>query len=231
MVCVLHSSTGLTTTPSHRMVTKFTPQYLQIMVAFSFSCGNPCKMRKGLDNHLKSCPGCLDELRISCASNSWAVTFGLLSVTSFSKAIKHHSFHVETDAKIAAKYLVEVMWHDKNIFDAESSIPDSPLKYLKCSSAASIRGSGNSSILILEHHCGTKKLEMTIDEHAMRGLLNDLLLDKLPVSPPAAPAFSHSQIQCIQTLMDPATSVKRVLVIMSQVFLTKGVIFGLCPHS
>jgi hypothetical protein len=43
---------------------------------------------------------------------------------------------------------------------------------------------GNSSILI-EHRCGTKQIDMTIDEHAASGiLLKDLLLNKLYAPPP-----------------------------------------------
>jgi hypothetical protein len=73
-------------------------------------------MQKGLDNHLKSCPGCPGKLDISCASN-WAATLRLLSVTTSFKAINHYLFRVKTDAKLATKHLVEVMWHDEDAFD------------------------------------------------------------------------------------------------------------------
>jgi hypothetical protein len=43
---------------------------------------------------------------------------------------------------------------------------------------------GNSSILIEDGYCGTKQINMTIDEHAVSGLLKDLLLDKLYAPPP-----------------------------------------------
>jgi hypothetical protein len=67
----------------------------------------------------------------------------LTSVTTSSKAINHHLFRVKIDAKLAKKRLVEVMWHDENAFETESSLPDdSPSKSLKCFSNASIRGTG-----------------------------------------------------------------------------------------
>ena len=43
---------------------------------------------------------------------------------------------------------------------------------------------GNSSILLIEHPCGTKQINMTIDEHAASGLLKDLLLAELYAPPP-----------------------------------------------
>jgi hypothetical protein len=67
----------------------------------------------------------------------------LQSVTTSSKAISHHLFRVKTDAKLAKKRLVEVMLHDENAFETESSLPDdSPSKSLKYSSSATIRGIG-----------------------------------------------------------------------------------------
>ena len=86
-----------------------------MLAMFCFSCGLLCKTRKGLENHLKSHPGCLDELGLSRDSN-WAAMLGLSSVTTSSKAMNHHTFHVETDAKLAANRSVEVMWHDENDF-------------------------------------------------------------------------------------------------------------------
>jgi hypothetical protein len=38
----------------------------------------------------------------------------LPAVTTSFKAINHHLFRVKTDAKLATKHLVEVMWHDEN---------------------------------------------------------------------------------------------------------------------
>jgi hypothetical protein len=68
------------------------------------------------------------SLGISRASN-WAATFGLSSLVTLSKSINNHTFRVETDPKLAAKYPVEVMWHDENTFPA-SSMPDSTFKSL-----------------------------------------------------------------------------------------------------
>jgi hypothetical protein len=166
------------------------------MVLFCFSCGTLCKSRTGLINHLKSRPGCLDDLGIPRASN-WAATLGLASVTTSAKAINHHTFHIDTDPQLAAKRPVEVMWHDENPFDAESSMPDSPYKFLKRSATTSIQDGSKTSISI-EHRCGMKTIEMTLDEPSNSGLLKNLLLNKLGVNP-----LSLSQIQRIQTLMDP----------------------------
>jgi hypothetical protein len=107
----------------------------------------PLQNAEGLDNHLGSYPGCLDELGISCAPN-WAATLKLPSVTTSSKAINHHLFCVKTKAELATNHLVEVTWHDKNAFDTESSMPDSPSKCLKCSSAASIRGTSQKFLYL-----------------------------------------------------------------------------------
>jgi hypothetical protein len=67
----------------------------------------PLQNAEGLDNHLGSYPGCLDELGISCAPN-WAATLKLPSVTTSSKAINHHLFCVKTKAELATNHLVEV---------------------------------------------------------------------------------------------------------------------------
>jgi hypothetical protein len=117
----------------------YSPQFANHSCFLFFLWYSPCKMRKELDNHLESCPGCADELGISCASN-WAATLRLPSVTTSSKAINNYSFRVKTGAKLANKHLVEVMWHDEKAFNTESFMPDSPSKCLECSSAASIRG-------------------------------------------------------------------------------------------
>jgi hypothetical protein len=134
------------------MVTKYILHNSLTMVAFCFSCSTPCKMRKGLKNHLESYPGCLDKLGISCVSNWAATLLRLPSVTNHlftTKAINHHLFPVKTtDAKLATKHLIEIMWHDENGFNTESSTPDSPSKSLKCSSAASIRGTGRQFLYL-----------------------------------------------------------------------------------
>ena len=163
------------------------------MVVLCYSCGTPCKTRKGLENHLKSRPACPDELGISRSSN-WAVNLGLSSVTTSSKVINHHLFPVEIDPKVAAKRSVEVMWQDENDFEAVASSPESPLKSLKSSAAASIRGNDVKSSSLIKHFCGTKKIHMTVDQHHSSGLLKNLLLDKHSVPPPAGTSFSLSQI-------------------------------------
>ena len=188
------------TTPNS---TKVTSTYtFHTMVVFCYSCGSRCKTRKGLENHLKSRPGCLDELGISRESN-WAATLGLSSVTTSSEAINHHTFGVETDVKLAAKRPVDFMWHDENLFEGESSTSDSPFKSLKHSSTPSIRGGGKSSIFI-QHRCGSKTIEVTIDAYAASGLLNDSLLNKLSLPSTSANDLSLSQIERLCTLMDPA---------------------------
>ena len=172
------------------------------MVVLCYSCGTPCKTRKGLENHLKSRPACLDELGISRSSN-WAVNLGLSSVTTSSKVINHHLFPVEIDPKVAAKRSVEVMWQDESDFEAVASSPESPPKSLKSSAAASIRGNDVKSSSLIKHFCGTKKIHMTVDQHHSSGLLKNLLLDKHSVPPPAGTSFSLSQIRQMQNLMDP----------------------------
>ena len=121
----------------HLTVAKVILSKFQIMVVLCYSCGTPCKTRKGLEDHLKSCPASHDELGISRSSN-WAVNLGLSSVTTSSKVINHHLFPVMIDPKVAAKRPVEVMWQDENDFEAVASSPESPLKSLKSSAAASI---------------------------------------------------------------------------------------------
>jgi hypothetical protein len=96
---ILHASPAPHFTP-HQMVTKCTLHILLIMVPFVFLVVPPLQNEEGLDNHLGSCPGCLDELGISCASN-WAATLKLPSITTSSKAINHHLFN----AKLATSHL------------------------------------------------------------------------------------------------------------------------------
>ena len=147
------------------------------MPIFCYSCGSLCKTKKGLENHLKSRPGCLDALGIRRDTN-WAATLGLSTVTTSSKEINHHTFPVETDAEAAAKRPVEVMWQDENDFEVESSSPDSPLKFQKRSSTATSRGGGTSSFLI-RHSCGSKTIDIAIDQPASTAHLKQLLSSKL----------------------------------------------------
>jgi hypothetical protein len=173
------------------------------MVLFCFSCSTPCKTRQGLTRHLKSRPACLDELGISRASN-WGSTLGLPSVTTSSNAINKHNFPVEPDPKLVAKRPVEVMWQDKQDSFSASSVADTetPLKSLKGSSNASIRGPGSRTRIIIEHRCGSKTIEMVIDDDSASSLLKDLLLSNNADS--KAATLSLEQIHHLQRLMDPA---------------------------
>ncbi len=126
-----HRTTPHRTMPHPMMVTQFSLPNLQIMVVLCYSCSIACKSHKGLENHLKSCPACLDELGISRSSN-WGVKLGLSSVTTSSKAINHHLFPVEIDTKLAAKRPVEVMWHDENTRQTHlrQTLPSNPSNLL-----------------------------------------------------------------------------------------------------
>jgi hypothetical protein len=70
------------------------------------------------------------------------------------------------------------MWHDENAFEAASSMPDSPSKSGKGSSAASVQQTDNNFFVLIEHHCGTKKIDMVFDENDASCPLQDLLIDK-----------------------------------------------------
>jgi hypothetical protein len=159
------------------------------MVSFCFSCGTPCKTQKGLENHMKSRPKCLHDLGIARAES-----LGLSLSSPSTQLINHHSFCFETDPKFASKRSVEVKWQDENSLEAASFLPkDSPSKSRKGSSASSIlRSAGNSSVLV-QHHCGTKKVDMVFDDNEVIRPLPDLLIDKLPAEEPAAPALSLLQ--------------------------------------
>jgi hypothetical protein len=130
------------------------------MIAFCFSSGTPCKTQKGIENHVKSRPKCLHDLGIARA-----VSLGLSPLLSFSQPTNHHLFRFETDANLAANPSVEVMWHDEDAFEAASSMPDSPSKFCKGSSAASLRQYAHNSSLLIEHCCSTQKIDMVFDEN------------------------------------------------------------------
>jgi hypothetical protein len=119
-----------------------------------------------------------------------------------SQLINHHSFRFANDPNLASKRSVEVMWQDENSLEAASFMPEeSPSKSRKGSSASSIlRSAGNSSVLV-EHRCGTKKIEMVFDDNEAIRPLPDLLIDKLPAEEPAAPALSLFQIRRIQSTL------------------------------
>jgi hypothetical protein len=167
------------------------------MVSFCFSCGTPCKMQKGLDNHVKSHPKCLHDLGIARAES-----LGLSPSSPLTQLINHHTFHFETDPNLASKRSVEVMWQDKNPLEAASFTPkDSPSKSRKGSSASSIlQSAGNSSVLV-EHRCGTKKIDMVFDDNEAICPLPDLLIHKLPAEEPSAPALSLFQNRRIQSIL------------------------------
>jgi hypothetical protein len=88
------------------------------------------------------------------------------------------------------------MWHDDNsLVDAVCSMPeDSPSKSCKGSLASSVlRTAGNSTVLI-EHHCGTKKIDIIFDDNEANRPFPDLLIDKLPADKPSAAVLSLFQI-------------------------------------
>jgi hypothetical protein len=170
------------------------------MVLLCFSCSTPCKSAKGLENHLKSRPGCLADLGILPSAN-WSKTLGLsTSNTSSNPAINEHTFPVEPDPIRAAKRPVPVMWGDKNDDNFPSSClsPDSPQKALKKGSVASVRGVHNATLTI-EHRCGSKQIQMTLDEDAVLGLLKN----KGIVGVEDTHSLSRAQIQRIQNMLDP----------------------------
>jgi hypothetical protein len=78
---------------------------------------------------------------------------------------------------------------------------DLPSKSRKGSLASSIlRSAGNSSVLV-EHRCGTKKIDMVFDDNEASRPLPDLPIDKLPAEKPSAPPLSLFQIRRIQSLL------------------------------
>jgi hypothetical protein len=167
------------------------------MVSFCFSCGTPCKTQKGLENHVKSRPKCLNDLGISRAES-----LGLSPSFPLAQLINHHSFCFETDPNLASKRSVKVMWQDENSLEAASSLPkESASKSRKSSSASSILRPANNSSVLVEHRCGTKKIDMVFDDNATSRPLPDLLIDKLPAEEPAAPALSLFQIRRIQSIL------------------------------
>jgi hypothetical protein len=172
------------------MVTKSTLSYSLIIVSFCLSCGTPCKTQKGLENHVKSRPKCLHDLGIARAES-----LDLSPSFPLAQLINHHLFRFETGPNLASKGSVEVMWQDENSLEAASSLPkESASKSRKGSSASSILLSVNNSSVLVEHRCGTKKIDMVFDDNATSRPLPDLLIDKLPGEKPAAPALSLLQI-------------------------------------
>jgi hypothetical protein len=170
------------------------------MVLLCFSCSTPCKSAKGLENHLKSRPGCLADLGILPSAN-WSKILGLsTSNTSSNPATNEHTFPVEPDPICAAKRPVQVMWGDKNNDNFPSSCfsPDSPQKALKQCSVASVRGVRNATLTI-EHRCGSKQIQMTLDEDAVLGLLKNKGL----LGVEDTHSLSQAQIQRIQNMLDP----------------------------
>jgi hypothetical protein len=167
------------------------------MVYFWFSCGYPCKTQKGLENHVKSCPKCLHDLGIARAES-----LGLSPSFPLAQLINHHSFRFETDPNLASKRSVEVMWQDENSLEAASFLPkESASKSHKGSSASYILRSADNSSVLVEHRCGTKKIDMVFDDNEAICPLPDLLIDKLPAEEPADPALSLLQIRRIQSIL------------------------------
>jgi hypothetical protein len=156
------------------------------MVSFCFSCGTPCKTQKGLENHVKSCPKCLHDLGIARAES-----LGLSPSSPLSQLINHHSFCFKTNPNLASKRSVEVMWQDENSLEAAFFMPEeSASKFRKGSLASSILRSASNSSVLVEHRCGTKKIDSVFDDNEANHPSPDLLIDKLPAEEPAAPALS-----------------------------------------
>jgi hypothetical protein len=167
------------------------------MASFCFSCGTPCKTQKGLENHVKSRPKGLHDLGIARAES-----LGLSPSFPLAHLINHHSFRFETDPNLASKRSVEVMLQDENSLEAASFLPkESASKSRKGSLASSILRPTNNSSVLVDHCCGTKKIDMVFDDNATSRPLPDLLINKLPAEEPAAPALSLFQIQPIQSIL------------------------------
>jgi hypothetical protein len=129
-----------------------------------------------------------------------AESLGLSPSFPLAQLINHHSFHFETNPNLASKRSVEVMWQDKNSLEAASSLPkESASKSRKGSLASSIMRPANNSSVLVEHHYGTKKIEIVFDDNATSRPLPDLLMDKL--QEPAAPALCLFQIRRIQSIL------------------------------
>jgi hypothetical protein len=78
---------------------------------------------------------------------------------------------------------------------------ESDSKSRKCSSASSIVRSADNSSVLVDHRCGTKKIDMVFDDNEAIRPLPDLLIDKSPAEEPAAPALSLLQIRRIQSIL------------------------------
>jgi hypothetical protein len=146
---------------------------------------------------VKSCPKCLHDLGIARAES-----LGLSPSFPLAQLINHHSFHFKTHPNLASKHSVKVMWQDENSLEAASSLPkESASKSRKGSSASSILHSANNSSVLVEHRCGTKKIDMVFDDNATSCPFPDLLINKLPAEEPAAPALRLFQIRRIQSIL------------------------------
>jgi hypothetical protein len=78
---------------------------------------------------------------------------------------------------------------------------ESASKSHKSSSAYSILRSANNSFVLVEHRCGTKKIDMVFDDNEAIRPFPDLLINKLPAAESAAPALSLLQIRRIQSIL------------------------------
>ncbi len=56
-------------------------------------------------------------------------------------------------------------------------MPDAPTKHFKQRPTATY--DNKSSQITIEHHCGSKQIQMTIDENTAGTLLKDVMADKL----------------------------------------------------
>jgi hypothetical protein len=116
--------------------------------------------------------------------------------------INEHPIHVQPDLKLAAKHPVEYMWKEED--SAFPSMPNALTKWLKHRPTATV---GNkSSQITIEHHCGSKQIQMTIDETTAGTLLKNLMADKLSLDSSEskiATVLTQAPMQRIRSLMDP----------------------------
>jgi hypothetical protein len=153
--------------------------------------------------HLKSRPGCLEDQGISPSSN-WPALLGFKPSTGTILPINEHPLHLQIDPVLASKRSVECMWkEDETTF--LSSPPDSPTKRPKNHHTPTISG-GQFSQLLIEHRCGSKTINMTLNDTTVHALMKNLQGDKLPLSladSPFASVLTQAQMERMQSMVDP----------------------------
>jgi hypothetical protein len=153
--------------------------------------------------HLKSRPGCLEDQGISPSSN-WPALLGFKPSTGTILPINEHPLHLQINPVLASKRSVECMWkEDETTF--LSSPPDSPTKRPKNHHTPTISG-GQFSQLLIEHRCGSKTINMTLNDTTVHALMKNLQGDKLPLSladSPFASVLTQAQMERMQSMVDP----------------------------